>query len=39
MKYSININSALSLKVCVVKFKTFEEAKAQMSKFIVDLKD
>ena len=39
MKYSINISSALSLKVRVGEFETFEEAKAQMARFIVDLID
>ena len=39
MKYSINIKSAPSLKVCVGEFDAFEEAKAQMAKFIVDLID
>ena len=39
MKYSINIKSTLSLKVCVGEFDTFEEAKAQTTKFIVDLID
>ena len=37
MKYSIEIKTALSLKVRVGKFETFEEAKQQMVKFIVDL--
>lgn len=39
MKYSISIKSAPSLKVCVGEFDTFEEAKAQMSKLIIDLID
>lgn len=39
MKYSINIKSAPSLKVCVGEFDTFEETKAQMSKLIIDLID
>lgn len=39
MKYSINIKSSLSLKVCVGEFDTFEEAKAQMARFIVDMID
>lgn len=39
MKYSINIKSAPSLKVCVGEFYTFEEAKAQMLKLIIDLID
>lgn len=37
MKYSIVIGNAFALKVCVGKFETFEEAKAQMAKYIVDL--
>lgn len=37
MKYSIEIKTALSLKVRVGEFETFEEAKQQMVKFIVDL--
>ena len=37
MKYSINISSDISLKVCVGEYETFEEAKIQMTKFIVDL--
>ena len=39
MKYSISIKSALSLKVCVGEYETFEKAKEQMSKLIVDLID
>ena len=37
MKYSIEIKTALSLKVRVGEFETFEEAKQQMVKVIVDL--
>ena len=37
MKYSIQIKTAISLKVRVGEFETFEEAKQQMVKFIVDL--
>lgn len=37
MKYSINIKSAFSLKVCVGEFETFEKAKVQMTKFIIEL--
>lgn len=37
MKYSIVVGNALTLKVCVGRFETFEEAKTQMAKFIVDL--
>lgn len=39
MKYSISIKSALSLEVRVGEYETFEKAKEQMSKFIVDLID
>ena len=39
MKYSINIKTALSLTVCVGRFKTFAEARAQMAKFIINLID
>jgi hypothetical protein len=39
MKYSININSSLSLKVCVGEFNTFEDAKVQMAKLIMNLID
>ena len=31
MKYSIVIKSALSLRVCVDEFETFEEAKERMA--------
>ena len=37
MKYSIVVGNALTLKVCVSRFETFEEAKVQMAKYIVDL--
>lgn len=37
MKYSISIESDISFKVCVGEYETFEEAKTQMTKFIVEL--
>lgn len=37
MKYSIVVGNKFALKVCVGRFETFEEAKAQMAKYIVDL--
>ena len=37
MSYKINIGSIHSLKVCVGKFDTFEEAKDQMLSYIIEL--
>ena len=39
MKYSITIKSAFFLEVCVGEYETFEKAKEQMAKFIVNLID